>query len=140
VNIVFAYGTLRDAEYQQALFDRVLPARPATLSGWLAVVAEGGYLTLVRAPGENVSGDLLVLDDAALGLADAWEEVPLYARLRVETRDAAGAAVPAFVYVRPTASRRRAPAGMLAQHERAEVLAHIRACRTNYSRISNERA
>jgi gamma-glutamylcyclotransferase (GGCT)/AIG2-like uncharacterized protein YtfP len=140
VNQLFAYGTLRDAEYQQALFDRVLPARPATLQGWLVVVAEGGYLTLVRAPGESVSGDLLALDDAALALADAWEDVPLYERLRVETRDAAGMAVPAFVYVRPTASRERAPAGMLAQRERADVLAHIRACRNNYSRISNERA
>jgi len=140
VNHVFAYGTLRDAEYQRALFDRVLPVRPATLPGWLVVVAEGGYFTLVPAPGESVSGDLLTLDDDALALADAWEEVPLYERLCLEVRDANGAGVAAFVYVRPTASRERAPAGVLARHERDDVLAQIRRCRRNYSRISSESA
>jgi gamma-glutamylcyclotransferase (GGCT)/AIG2-like uncharacterized protein YtfP len=129
VNELFAYGTLRDAEYQQALFDRVLPMRPATLPDWIAVVAEGGYLTLVRAPGESVSGDLVTLDDAALALADAWEEVPLYERLRIVVHAPNGDSVPAWVYVRPSASRERAPAGMLARPERSEVLAQIRDCR-----------
>ena len=128
---LFAYGTLRDSEYQQALFDRTLPTRPATLPDWLAVVAEGGYLTLVRAPGETVTGDLVTLDDAALAMADAWEEVPLYERLRVEARTADEVSVPAWVYVRPSASRERAPAGLLARHDRATVLAQIRSCRLN---------
>jgi len=130
---VFAYGTLRDPEYQQALFDRTLPMRPATLAGWLAVVAEGGYLTLVRAPGETAGGDLLTLDDDALALADAWEEVPLYERLTVEARAADGSFVAAWVYVRPSASRERAPRGMLARHERRTVLAQIRSFRAAYS-------
>jgi gamma-glutamylcyclotransferase (GGCT)/AIG2-like uncharacterized protein YtfP len=124
---LFAYGTLRDAEYQAALFGRALPTRPATLPGWLAVVAEGGYLTVVRAAGETVSGDLVTLDDAQLAIADAWEEVPLYERLQVDVRDAHDAIVPAWLYVRPTASRERAPAGMLTHHPRSVVLAQIRA-------------
>jgi acyl-CoA thioesterase-1 len=125
---LFAYGTLRDASYREALFDRILPTRPATLAGWRAVVETGGYLTIVRAPGETLRGELLSLDDAALAVADAWEEVPLYERLRVEAQ-AEGAAVPCWVYVRPTASDDRAPEGMLARHDRATVLAQIRAFR-----------
>ena len=123
---LFAYGTLRDAEYQAALFGRALPTRPAMLPEWLAVVAEGGYLTVVRTAGETVIGDLITLDEAQLAIADAWEEVPLYERLRVDVRDAHDAIVPAWLYVRPTASRERAPAGMLTRHPRATVLAQIR--------------
>jgi acyl-CoA thioesterase I len=129
VTVVFAYGTLRDAEYQQALFGRTFPTRPATLTGWFAVIAESGYLTVVQAPGETLSGDLVALDDAALAVADAWEEVPLYERSRVEAQVADSAAVSCWLYVRPSASRERAPAGMLARHERAAVLAQIRAFR-----------
>lgn len=138
--ILFVYGTLRDAEYQRALFGRTLPARPATLPDWAAVVAENGYLTIVPAPGERVDGDLITLDGDALALADAWEEVPVYERLRIEARDREGAAVPAFVYVRPTASRERAAGGVLARHERAAVLAQIARCRKDYVRTKSESA
>jgi gamma-glutamylcyclotransferase (GGCT)/AIG2-like uncharacterized protein YtfP len=136
---IFAYGTLRDAEYQRELFGRTLPTRPATLPDWLVVVAERGFLTLVRAPGETACGDLVTVDDAALAIADAWEEVPLYARLTVEAR-AGDTAVAASVYVRTTASNERAPAGTLACHARSEVLTQIRAFRRNYERTSSERA
>lgn len=139
MNLLFAYGTLRDPEYQEALFERRPQTGPATLPDWAAVVAENGYLTLVRAPGEAVNGELLSLDDAALALADAWEDVD-YERLRVEARDARGDAVTAFVYVRPTAARERAPAGMLAQHPREHVLAAIARARAGYERTKSESA
>jgi gamma-glutamylcyclotransferase (GGCT)/AIG2-like uncharacterized protein YtfP len=138
--MLFVYGTLRDAEYQRALFGRMLPMRPATLPDWAAVVAENGYLTVVCAPGERVDGDLITLDDDALALADAWEEVPSYERLPIEARDGGGAAVPAFVYVRPSASRERPVQGTTSQHKREEVLAQIRRCREAYVRTSNESA
>jgi len=125
---LFVYGTLRDAEYQRALFGCEVPARPATLAGWIAVVAETGYFTIVRAPGETVSGDLITLDDEQLALADAWEDVD-YERLRIEARDAVGV-IPAFVYVRPTESRERIEPGTLATKPRATVLEQIRAVRT----------
>jgi gamma-glutamylcyclotransferase (GGCT)/AIG2-like uncharacterized protein YtfP len=125
---LFVYGTLRDGEYQRALFGCEVPARPATLAGWLAVVAESGYFTIVRAPAETVSGDLLTLDDEQLALADAWEDVD-YERLRIEARDATGT-VPAFAYVRPTASREPIEPGTLARHPRDHVLAQIHALRT----------
>jgi gamma-glutamylcyclotransferase (GGCT)/AIG2-like uncharacterized protein YtfP len=139
VTALFVYGTLRDAEYRLALFARAIPARPATLADWTVVIAETGYFTLVRAPGETVSGDLLALDDAALARADAWEETA-YERLHVEARDASGTAVPASVYVRPTESRERPPAGLLARHERAHVLAQIEGCLSDYARKSSESA
>jgi gamma-glutamylcyclotransferase (GGCT)/AIG2-like uncharacterized protein YtfP len=125
---LFVYGTLRDAEYQRALFGCEVPARPATLPDWIAVVAETGYFTIVRAPGETVSGDLITLDDEQLALADAWEDVD-YERLRIEARDSTGA-VPAFVYVRATQSRECIAPGTLSRHPRAEVLEHIRTVRT----------
>jgi gamma-glutamylcyclotransferase (GGCT)/AIG2-like uncharacterized protein YtfP len=123
---VFSYGTLRDPQYQRALFDCTLPTRTATLDGWLVVVADGGFLTLVRAPGATAHGALVSMDEEALAIADAWEEVPLYARLRVEARDAAGAFVPCWVYVRPTESREQPSPGELARHTRRDVLARIR--------------
>jgi gamma-glutamylcyclotransferase (GGCT)/AIG2-like uncharacterized protein YtfP len=126
---VFAYGTLRDAQYQQALFDAPMPMRPATLADWQIVVHEGGFLTLIPAPGEIVHGDLVQLDDEALAIADAWEEVPLYERLRVEACAAGGAPVACWVYVRATASRVRPAPGELARHTRREVLSRIRAFR-----------
>jgi gamma-glutamylcyclotransferase (GGCT)/AIG2-like uncharacterized protein YtfP len=87
-----------------------------------------------------VNGDLVTVDDAALAIADAWEEVPLYERLAVQARTSGGATVAASVYVRATASSERAPAGMLARHARADVLAQIRAFRRDYDRTSSERA
>ena len=125
---VFAYGTLRDAEYQRELFGHELPMQPATLADWMPVVAEGGYFTIVPAGGETVSGDLLELNERDLAIADGWEEVPHYVRSIVEVI-AGGAPVEAWVYVRPTESREPAPAGMLARHDRSTVLAAIRSFR-----------
>lgn len=140
MNRLFVYGTLRDAEYQQALFGRTLPMRPATLPDWAAVIAENGYLTVVRAPGERVDGDLIAPDDEALALADAWEDVPSYERVPIEARDGEGTAVAAFVYVRATAATERAPDGLLARHDRAAVLAQIVRCRDDYARTKSESA
>jgi gamma-glutamylcyclotransferase (GGCT)/AIG2-like uncharacterized protein YtfP len=137
--VLFAYGTLRDAEYQRALFGRALPMRPATLPDWAAVVAENGYLSIVRAPGEHVDGDLIALDDDALALADAWEDVD-YERVALEARDADGNPVTACAYIRPTAARERAPADTLAKHSREHVLAQIARCREDYVRTKSERA
>jgi gamma-glutamylcyclotransferase (GGCT)/AIG2-like uncharacterized protein YtfP len=139
MNRLFAYGTLRDPEYQQALFGYRLTTQPATLPDWAAVMGENGYLTLIHAPGEAVSGELLDLDDDALALADAWEDVD-YERLQLEARDAGGSPLTAFVYVRPTALRERAPAGTFAQHPREHVLAAIARARADYVRTKSESA
>lgn len=118
---VFSYGTLRDAEFQHALFGRTYPTRPATLPGWRVVVCEGGYFTVIADPSASTAGDLVALDRRALTIADGWEGTE-YRRLRVraDARDA-------WLYVRPTASLTSPPAGVTALHARADVLAAIRA-------------
>jgi gamma-glutamylcyclotransferase (GGCT)/AIG2-like uncharacterized protein YtfP len=126
---VFAYGTLRDPEYQCALFGRALPMRAAELVGWRLVLAENGYLSIVAAPLERVAGALLELDDDDLALADRWEEVPRYARIAVSARGERGDAVPCAVYVLPTAATAGPPPGALAAHPRPVILAALRACR-----------
>jgi len=126
LNDLFAYGTLRDPEFQRELFGRALPMRSATLPDWATVITESGYLTIVAWPGNRLAGALLTLDDDALAIADAWEEVPLYDRqkMRVSTHD--GVTLDAWVYVRATPSRERAPDGALAAHDRLDIIADIR--------------
>jgi gamma-glutamylcyclotransferase (GGCT)/AIG2-like uncharacterized protein YtfP len=126
---LFAYGTLRDAEYQLALFDRTLPTRPATLRGWRTAFTPSGYLTLVRDEKASVSGALVTLDAAAREVADAWEEVPLYELCAVRARDEHGAEVACHTYVRPSESGEPAPPDALARFDRAAVLEAIRVFR-----------
>lgn len=132
MSAVFAYGTLRDPEYQRELFGHDVPMRSATLPNWKPVVAEGGYFTIVPVDGERVAGDLLDLDDDDLIVADGWEEVPHYTRVTIEVLDGEGAPLAAWVYVRPTASREPAPLGMLARVDRSDVLAAIRRYRATH--------
>lgn len=126
---LFAYGTLRDPEYQRALFDRTYPTRPASLDGWRVVVAERGYLTVIADPHATARGDLVELDARGLALADRWEDVPVYVRVRARARHADAVDVACWLYVRPTASLTAPPRGALAMHDRATVLAAIRALR-----------
>jgi gamma-glutamylcyclotransferase (GGCT)/AIG2-like uncharacterized protein YtfP len=134
VSALFTYGTLRDPEYQAALFDRPLPMRPATLAGWRVVVAESGYLTIVRAPGERIAGDLVELDAADLVRADGWEG-PEYARSAVVAQAGNGTEIACEVYVKPTASREPPPAGAVAGHAREHVLAQILAFRACHGEL-----
>jgi gamma-glutamylcyclotransferase (GGCT)/AIG2-like uncharacterized protein YtfP len=69
------------------------------------------------------------LDAAGLAIADEWEDVPTYERIRVRTHDDRGA-VDAWLYVRLTAARTVPPADALALHDEATVLAAIRAFRS----------
>ena len=121
---------------------RPTPYRPVPprCPGWVAVVAESGYLTVVRAPGESVRGDLIALDDAALALADGWEEVPLYERLRLEARrQRRRPRWTASSTFGPTASRERpARGGVRAPRPRARVLAEIRAFRAGAGERSDQ--
>jgi gamma-glutamylcyclotransferase (GGCT)/AIG2-like uncharacterized protein YtfP len=139
VTALFVYGTLRDAEYQQAIFDRPLPMQAATLAGWRVVVAESGYLTIVPAPGERLAGDVIELDTADLARADAWEG-PEYARITVEAQTADGSPIACEVYVKSTALCEPPPAGALAGHLREHVLAQIRAFRATCARAARARS
>jgi gamma-glutamylcyclotransferase (GGCT)/AIG2-like uncharacterized protein YtfP len=126
---VFSYGTLSDPEFQRALFDVEVPTQPAMLRDWMTVLTPSGYLTIVPAPGAILAGAIVHLDDAQRATADAWEEVPLYEARAVRAERANGEGVACIVYVQPSASRDPAPAHALAGHDRATVLAAIRAFR-----------
>lgn len=134
---VFAYGTLRDAQFLRALFDRVPKRAPATLPGWSVVIAESGYFSVVPDDAHAVTGTLVALDDRELEIADRWEEVPLYERRIVAAIDAAGAPVTAWLYVRPTESRTPPAADELSLHGREHVLQTIRAFRAASCAPSN---
>ena len=129
MNEIFVYGTLGDPEYQIALYDRTLPTRPAKLTGWSVVVSESGYLTMIPDPGQIITGSIITVDGDVLNTSDAWEEVPLYARIIVEALEDDGTPVMCYAYARPSASRARPAPGATSAHERVRVLAAIRAFR-----------
>lgn len=114
---LFAYGTLRDDAWREALLGARYPARPALLRGYLRVANASGYLSLRATgnPADTASGVLIDLDDIGWRVADAWEdaavtysgngeatsaEAVLYGRtdVRAETPDGA---VEATAYVCP---------------------------------------
>ena len=130
MNRLFAYGTLRDPEFRSELFGREIAAEPATLAGWAIVVAETGYFTIVEDPHGIVAGELLDIDAAALAICDRWEGDG-YARREAEAIDASSRPVRCWIYVRATASRETPAAGTTSAHERADVLASIRALRAD---------
>jgi gamma-glutamylcyclotransferase (GGCT)/AIG2-like uncharacterized protein YtfP len=124
---LFAYGTLRDAEFRRALFEHDYPSEPAHLRGYRIVVAETGYFSLRADPLAEICGDLIDLDARGWELADRWEEVPAYERTPVVARTAHNGEVPCIAYIRPTASTVTPPPGAFACHDRRRVLAEIAA-------------
>jgi len=106
--MLFAYGTLRQAEVQRASFGRLLDGRPDMLAGFAlfplvitdpAVVATSGAAvrTIARFTGDAadlIPGLVFAITPAELEAADRYE-VDAYARIRV--RLASG--IKAFVYV-----------------------------------------
>ncbi len=124
--IFFSYGTLLDPEYQRELFGRSVPIQPATLDGWQAVFTPSGYLTIVRRDDARVRGALVTVDERELSICDAWEDVPLYARVDVTVRLADETPIATWAYVCDVADGEPAPPGTLSRAERREVIAAIR--------------
>ena len=104
---VFSYGTLRQANVQQALYGRAVPTTDDALTGWKlewvqitepdVIAASGSDRHPILRPGspnDSVSGAALALSDADLAATDDYE-VDDYVRVLV--RLASG--VDAFVYV-----------------------------------------
>jgi gamma-glutamylcyclotransferase (GGCT)/AIG2-like uncharacterized protein YtfP len=123
---LFAYGTLRDPEYQRELFARTYPMRPAEAPGFLVVSTGGGYVAATARPGATIAGALVELDAAAYAIADAWEDRSVYDRIEIEARLADGEPARCFIYVRPGAAGAAVGDGRLADRPRSEVIADIR--------------
>jgi hypothetical protein len=98
VKPLFAYGTFRRPSWRRRLLGADYPARDATLPGWRRIALASGYLSLRRSRGAAVDGIVVALDALGWRIADAWEEVPRYARVPVEVR-AGGETIAAETYV-----------------------------------------
>lgn len=129
---LFAYGTLRDPDFQRELFGRTLPIEPARLADFIVLSTGGGYLAAVPRAGESVEGSLLTLDSTAYAVADAWEDLTVYARVETVAVCADERRVPCCVYVRPGASGVPVADGRLADRPRADVIADIRRFRAEF--------
>jgi gamma-glutamylcyclotransferase (GGCT)/AIG2-like uncharacterized protein YtfP len=126
---LFAYGTLRDPEYQRELFARTYPMRRARVEGFIVVSTGGGYLAAIPRTGGIIDGALVELDAPGYAIADAWEDRTIYDRVSVEARVESGRIVPAYLYVQLAARGEPVTDGRLADRARADVIADIRAFR-----------
>ena len=98
---LFAYGTLGESEVQQILFGEVAPSEPATLTGWQVTSSLAHtYLNISRAEGTLTEGKLLTLSRNQLRIADQFEEIPFYQRIKVGVRTGKGRELDAWLYAR----------------------------------------
>jgi gamma-glutamylcyclotransferase (GGCT)/AIG2-like uncharacterized protein YtfP len=88
--ILFGYGTLRRDDWRAAILGAAYPAQPAKLTGWRRTVTRSGYLSIARDAQSHVDGVAIALDAIGWTIADAWEEVPRYERVRVDVTSALG--------------------------------------------------
>ncbi|HYM18674.1 MAG TPA: gamma-glutamylcyclotransferase family protein [Micropepsaceae bacterium] len=98
---LFAYGTLGDSEVQQILFGEVVPCEPATLFGWQVTSGSDPYLNIARNEDAATKGKLLHLSRDQLRVADQFEEIPFYRRIKVRPEKVEEGA---WLYTRPDAA------------------------------------
>lgn len=123
---LFAYGTLRDPEYQRELFGAEFTMEPARIRGFSVRASTGGYLAAVADPAGVIDGALVHLDAAARLVADAWEDLTVYARAAAVARLADGRDVACFLYVRAGIAGPPVTDGRLTDRSRADVITDIR--------------
>ncbi|GAC1414027.1 MAG: hypothetical protein NVSMB5_01430 [Candidatus Velthaea sp.] len=123
---LFSYGMLRDSQAQRALFDCEYPTRPATLHDYAVVDTGGEYLSAVMHAGRRIRGSLIALDERGYAVADRWEDLEVYTRIRAIATDERGQPVACFVYLRPAASGPPVDDGRIANVTQDEILADIR--------------
>ncbi|HEX3462495.1 MAG TPA: gamma-glutamylcyclotransferase family protein [Candidatus Elarobacter sp.] len=86
---LFGYGTFRDPAWRVEILGADYPWEHAMLRGWQRVTFPASdYLSIRESEYDLVEGVLVELDDVGWRVADAWEEVPKYARIPVEVRTA----------------------------------------------------
>lgn len=129
---LFSYGTLRDPELQEALFDRTFTTAAATLHGYV-IVSTGTYLTATKHPGGFIRGALVRLDEEGYRIADRWENLEVYVRKEAVALDEAGNRVPCFFYLRPDMQGAIVTDERLSDLPREQMLAEIRAFRAQIS-------
>jgi gamma-glutamylcyclotransferase (GGCT)/AIG2-like uncharacterized protein YtfP len=130
---LFAYGTLRDPEYQREIFARTYAMRPAQVRDFIVVSTRGGYLAALPQAGATIAGALIELDAEGYAIADAWEDRTVYDRVEVEARDVDGRSERCwlYVYARPAAGGSPVTDGRLSDRTRTAVIADIRTFRAS---------
>ncbi len=98
IQLLFVYGTLKDEEMRRALFETQVPCEPARLRGY-SLQSDGGFFFASPHPDGMIRGFVLSLTETQLALADLWEDVPFYSRVRVRLELLNGEGE-AWVYVR----------------------------------------
>jgi len=98
---LFVYGSLLDPVIQKQLFNRTLtPEGPAILYGWKKHTREE-YPFITTDKGSQVKGEIIVLTEKELSIADKWEEAPgVYQRKKLIVQLMDGSQLKAWVYTR----------------------------------------
>jgi gamma-glutamylcyclotransferase (GGCT)/AIG2-like uncharacterized protein YtfP len=125
---LFAYGTLRDPEFQREIFGRTFAMRLARVDDFIVLSTGGGYLAAVARDGATIQGALVALDAAAYRIADAWEDLTVYERVSTTARTGDGRARQCFIYTSRGSAASGPPVsdGRLADRPRAEIITDIR--------------
>jgi gamma-glutamylcyclotransferase (GGCT)/AIG2-like uncharacterized protein YtfP len=135
---LFAYGTLRDPDYQRELFGRTYQMHRAIVADFMVTSAATGYLAATPQPGFTIDGAIVEIDEAGLAIADAWEDLDVYDRVEVDAWRPDGRDVRCFMYVIAGAGGPAVIDARLTDRSRAEVIADIRRFRAALARNREE--
>ncbi len=122
---LFVYGTLRDPQIRARILGPCPAPRPAKLRGYVLREDGGYYFVRPGPPQAEVDGEVLELDTDQLRRADRWEEVPTYARVRVDVDLAETGTGSVWVYERRDVVGRPVEAPGIAGLDRATILAQL---------------
>jgi gamma-glutamylcyclotransferase (GGCT)/AIG2-like uncharacterized protein YtfP len=136
IQLLFVYGTLKDEEMRRALFETQVPCEPACLRGY-SLQSDGEFFFAFPHPDGLIRGSVLSLNEPQLALADLWEDVPSYSRVRVmvDLHDGEGEA---WVYIRLGVEGRIASPEEVSSLPRDEVLKMIADFHKSRPRVSCE--
>ncbi len=130
---LFAYGTLRDPDYQRELFGRTYQMHRAFVVDYAVTSTPTGYLAATPRAGFNIDGAIVEIDEVGLAIADAWEDRDVYDRIEVDAWRKDGREVRCFMYVVADADGPPIADARLTDRSRAEVIADIRRFRASLS-------
>ncbi len=123
---LFAYGTLRDAEFLRELFGRTFSMQAARVRDFIVVRTATGYLAATPRTGSIVEGCIVAVDATVYPLADAWEDLTVYDRIAIDADLRDGTTRRCWMYVQPGAQGPAVTDGRASVHPRADVVAEIR--------------
>lgn len=122
-NFLFAYGTLMDPEMRAMLLKEEINAEKAVLLNY-ALKENGDYYFISETMGASVEGVVIKVTEDQLLLADQWEEIPYYQRIKVPV-NINDKTIESWAYVRNYADGKIIESNMASSLERSEVFRQI---------------